>query len=214
VLNRNLIYLFAVLVSSCSSGNEELPYFPTPDFEPHFITADEADEKQIHEIGTYSFIDQDGTQFDRTSLNGKIHVAGFFFTGCASICPTMTANLMKVHDTFMETPEVELVSFTVTPWIDSVERLHDYATAHEIRSEKWHFLTGSTSDIYRVARRDYFAEEDLGFTKDSTDFLHTEHLILVDETGRIRGIYNGTLKLEINQLIEDIEQLLPKAKLD
>ncbi len=201
-------------MASCSSGNEELPYFHTPDFEPHFISQDEADEKQIHEIGAYVFVDQNGKRFDRTSLIGKIHVAGFFFTGCASICPTMTANLMKVHNTFMETPEVELVSFTVTPWIDSVERLHDYATAHEIRSEKWHFLTGSTSDIYRVARQDYFAEEDLGFTKDSTDFLHTEHLILVDETGRIRGIYNGTLTLEINQLIEDIEQLLPKAKLD
>ncbi|MFX4827895.1 hypothetical protein ABTB65_19375, partial [Acinetobacter baumannii] len=61
------------------------------------------------------------------------------------------------------------------------------------------------------ARKSYFAEEDLGFTKDSTEFLHTEHTMLVDRNGRIRGIYNGTLQLEIEQLIKDI-QLLKKEE--
>ncbi|MFX5752338.1 hypothetical protein ABTE32_23240, partial [Acinetobacter baumannii] len=60
-------------------------------------------------------------------------------------------------------------------------------------------------------RKSYFAEEDLGFTKDSTEFLHTEHTMLVDRYGRIRGIYNGTLQLEMEQLIKDI-QLLKKEE--
>lgn len=51
------------------------------------------------------------------------------------------------------------------------------------------------------------AEVDLGFTKDSTDFLHTEHILLVDRLKKIRGIYNGTLQLEIEQLIKDIKEL-------
>jgi protein SCO1 len=58
-----------------------------------------------------------------------------------------------------------------------------------------------------LARQSYFAEEDLGFTKDSTEFLHTEHCILVDRQQRIRGIYNGTLALDMEQLVKDIELL-------
>ena len=61
--------------------------------------------------------------------------------------------------------------------------------------------------IYDLARKSYFAEKDIGFTKDSTDFLHTEHFLLVDKTLRIRGIYNGTLSLEMQHLIEDIKLL-------
>jgi len=59
-----------------------------------------------------------------------------------------------------------------------------------------------------LARQAYFAEEDLGFTKDSTEFLHTEHVLLVDKARRIRGIYNGTLELETQQMIADIRTLL------
>jgi protein SCO1 len=66
---------------------------------------------------------------------------------------------------------------------------------------------GYKADIYAMARTSYFAEEDLGFTKDSTEFLHTEHVLLVDKNQHIRGIYNGTLQLEMEQLIKDIFSL-------
>ncbi len=71
-------------------------------------------------------------------------------------------------------------------------------------------LSGKTEEIYELARKSYFAEKELGFTKDSTDFLHTEHVLLVDRTKRIRGIYNATLKLDMKQLKEDISNLLDK----
>ena len=79
--------------------------------------------------------------------------------------------------------------------------------ANNIQNKNWHFLTGLKSDIYTLARQSYFAEEDLGFTKDSTEFLHTEHFILIDKHKRIRGIYNGTLPLEMERLIDDIVTL-------
>lgn len=43
---------------------------------------------------------------------------------------------------------------------------------------------------------------------DSSDFLHIEHLILVDKTFKIRGIYNSTLSLEIKNLSSNIDLLL------
>jgi protein SCO1/2 len=140
-------------------------------------------------------------------VENKIHIASFIFTRCESICPVMTKHLKLLQDEFKNKNEVVILSYSVTPWIDSVARLKEYADANEITSPNWHLLTGSKSEIYTLARQSYFAEEDLGFTKDSTEFLHTEHILLVDKTKRIRGIYNGTLQLEIEQLIRDINLL-------
>lgn len=109
---------------------------------------------------------------------------------------------------FRDSPDVVLLSYSVTPWVDNVERLREFAAKNQITASNWHLLTGGTSQIYSLARKSYFAEEDLGFTKDSTQFLHTEHVLLIDTSKRIRGVYNGTLELEAEQLIRDIRQLL------
>ena len=55
-----------------------------------------------------------------------------------------------------------------------------------------------------MARKSYFAEEELGLNKSSNEFLHTEMVFLIDKNSHIRGVYNGTIKLEIKRLLEDI----------
>ena len=101
-----------------------------------------------------------------------------------------------------------MLSFSVTPWMDSIPALRSFAESYSIEAKNWHLLTGEKSEIYRLARRSYFAEKDLGFTKDSTEFLHTEHVVLVDPQLRLRGVYNATLKQDILQLQRDVAQLL------
>jgi protein SCO1/2 len=109
---------------------------------------------------------------------------------------------------FGQNPEVEMVFFSVRPWLDSVRVLKKYAVKNNIKSKQWHLLTGDKNAIYTLARKSYFAEEYLGFSKDNSQFLHTEHVVLVDKTLRIRGIYNGSLGLEMEQLVKDIKLLL------
>jgi protein SCO1/2 len=145
-------------------------------------------------------------------IEGKIHVANFIFTSCGSICPVMTSHLKLLQQAFENNSNVVLLSYSVTPWIDSVPRLQQYAISNDIHSKNWHLLTGSKSIIYTLARTSYFAEEDLGFTKDSTQFLHTEHIILVDKNKRIRGVYNGTLQLETEQMVKDIQMLMEEKE--
>ena len=58
--------------------------------------------------------------------------------------------------------------------------------------------------LYDLARKSYFAEEELGLNKSSNEFLHTEMVFLIDKNSHIRGVYNGTIKLEIKRLLEDI----------
>ena len=189
---------------SCN-GPDQLPYYNSPDFSPVFIKNSALLEKTItHKIEDFSFTDNNGNSFGSKDLRGKIHVANFIFTSCTHICPKMTTNMVEVEKKFQNNPNVNLVSFTVTPWLDSPEVLNRYKKEFTLNSDNWHFLTGDKNKIYSLARKSYFAEEEIGFTKDSTDFLHTEHFLLVDQGFRIRGIYNGTLGLEMEQLIKDI----------
>jgi protein SCO1/2 len=124
----------------------------------------------------------------------------------------MTANLKPLCQRLLSSKQVQFVSFSVTPWEDSVPVLKQYEKENKINGEKWHLLTGGTGAIYTLARQSFFAEEDAGYTKDSTEFLHTEHVMLVDSDLHLRGVYNGTLALEMDRLKEDIEKLTAEQK--
>jgi protein SCO1/2 len=185
-----------------------LPYYNEPDFTPLFIKNKQAVHDSItHTIGDFSFLNQDSTLVTQQQIENKIHVANFIFTTCGSICPVMTKNMKIVNDTLANDPNIVFLSYSVTPWIDKPYKLKKYMARNEIVNTNWQFLTGNKADIYKLARQSYFAEEDIGFSKDSTEFLHTEHFILVDKSKRIRGIYNGTLALEMQQLVDDIKTL-------
>lgn len=195
---------------SCKEKRVELklPYYNTAEFSPIFINdIDSVPIKIDHTIGVFNLKDQHNISITEKAVEGKIHIANFFFTGCGSICPGMMNKMRKVNSVFADANDVVFLSFSVTPWRDDVNRLNEYATLNQIIANNWHLLTGTRNEIYDLARRSYFAEEQLGFSKDSTDFLHTEHVLLVDKTGRIRGIYNGTLEMDMDQLREDIFQL-------
>jgi protein SCO1/2 len=214
---RIVFLLFSsLLLVSCLNKNEEaiaLPYYKEPDFTPIFITdSSEVASKIKHIISDFSFLNQDSTMISQKNIEGKIHIANFIFTSCGSICPKMTTNLKIVNDSLKNQTDIVLLSYSVTPWIDTPTVLKNYKAKNEITNPNWHFLTGSKNDIYKLARKSYFAEEDIGFSKDSTEFLHTEHFILVDKTKRIRGIYNGTLELEMQQMLDDIKTLENKNK--
>ena len=46
-----------------------------------------------------------------------------------------------------------------------------------------------------------------GLYQSSMQFLHTKRMLLINKSKRIRGTYNKTLKLYIEQMIRDIDIL-------
>ena len=198
-----------VCLVGCSSDATQIPYYNTPDFTPTFLSENQELKNAItHQISDFSFVNQYKQIITNKEIEGKVHVANFMFTSCTSICPDMTGNMKLVEEAFFNDERVAVLSYSVTPWIDTPDKLLDYVKFNDIKTNNWHFLTGSKNDIYSLARESYFAEESIGFSKDSTDFLHTEYFILVDKNKRIRGVYNGTLMLESKQVVEDIKILL------
>ncbi|MBO6516460.1 MAG: SCO family protein [Bacteroidia bacterium] len=188
---------------SCTTKEVRVPYYHTPDLSPTW-SLDGGDT--VHTIESFSFTNQEGKPFGSANLTNSIYVANFFFTSCPSICPKMTSNLTTVATYYEDVEEVKLISFSVTPDIDSVPRLKAYHEGKGL-SANWNLLTGNQSDIYRVSRQSFFVEEEIGFNRDSSDFLHTERCILVDQNHQIRGVYNATIALDMDRLVEDIEIL-------
>lgn len=202
----NSIWIFVIVCSGCQQKSS-LPYYHTANFTPYWEGESKFSKDTLHTIASFEFTNQDGNVVTGSNYKNKIYVADFFFTICPGICPKLTSNLKKVAEAFKENPDVMFLSYSVTPDIDSVAQLKKYAREHDLPSS-WNLVTGDKEEIYTLARQSYFAEREIGFQNSTQEFLHTEHFILVDQDGHIRGIYNGTLELEAGRLIDDIQLLL------
>ncbi len=197
-----------ILFTGCRQQfSDALPFYNNPDFTPEWIERDSPLYDSIHTIPSFSFIDQNGEGVTEKMVKGKIYVANFMFTSCVSICPVMTDNMKILQTYFMNDAEVILLSHSVLPMVDSVSVLKKYAKRKGVVSSKWHLLTGNRDSIYSIAKRQYYAGDSIGFYGNQRDFLHTENFILVDKQRRIRGVYNGTVKFEMERIMEDIETL-------
>jgi protein SCO1/2 len=208
------ILLFSFLVLSCTTNNQQLqeintanetlPYFNTPDWTPEWIDKTDSQYQQIHRIPQFKFKNQEGEMISNKTVEGKIYIANFFFTSCRGICPKMTSNMYLLQEAFKLDTTILFLSHSVTPESDSVSILKKYAIENKVNSKQWHLLTGPTKEIYDLAKKQYFAGDTIGYYQTGNEFLHTENFILVDQKQRIRGVYNGTLLIEIDRIKEDI----------
>jgi len=209
IKNSGIILL--ALCAACSHKKQEplsLPFINKPDFTPEWINKKDPAYSTIHTIPAFSFADQDGNTVTEKTVEGKIYVADFFFTRCGSICPKMTSNMAVLQEKYKNNNNVLLLSHSVTPAMDSVPVLKRYAVQKGVISGKWFLLTGKEEDIYSLAKKQYYAGDTVGYYQTGNEFLHTENFILLDKHRRIRGVYNGTLLLEIERLEDDINELL------
>jgi protein SCO1/2 len=165
-------------------------------------------EDGVHRIPEFSFTDQDGKTFNQEALKGKVYVTDFFFTRCPDICLSMTSELLRVHDKFKERQDFMIVSHTVDPEHDTTTVLKEYAQKNGIDTQKgWTFLTGDKQKIYDLAACGYFIAAKPAEPQ-KINFIHSDKLVLVDKSGRIRGYYSGTNREDVDRLITEAFILL------
>lgn len=157
-------------------------------------------------IPDFTFINQNGNTVSNADFEGKIYVVDFFFTHCPTICPKVTAQMLRVHDRFKDSTRVLLLSHTIDPKRDTVGRLKDYAEKLDVSAAKWHFVTGEKDAIYGIADN-YFsiAQED---PTAPGGFDHSGRLILVDKKRHVRSFCDGTDAKDVDRFMKDIEVLL------
>lgn len=188
-----------------------LPIYNPADVNPELVDTTVQHITIDHTIDNFSFTNQNGKIITQKDYEGKIYVADFFFTTCKTICPKMTNNMAWLQEQIKNNPKVMLLSHSVTPEIDSVSVLKEYAKSKGVLDAKWNLVTGNKKDIYYIARKSYLVVK-TGKPEELYDMVHTENFVLVDTKKRVRGFYDGTnldgptepgIK-NVKQLLEDI----------
>ncbi|MEJ7610283.1 MAG: SCO family protein [Ferruginibacter sp.] len=188
-------------------------------------------------VPAFNFTNQDGKSITQNDTDDKVYVANYFFTTCKGICPKMNANMRLVYDAYKNENDFMILSHTCMPETDSIPLMKKYEremvgnmlvrnedgshSLSNLRSDRdapnknWHFVTGSKTDLYNMARVGYIIDNGKpDSTQNISDqFIHTQFFALVDRYRRVRGIYDGLKRDEVEKLIKDIKDLL-KEKVD
>ena len=199
----------AFVVSSFYYVNKPIETLPI--YSPSMVSKELVEEniqfiKKYHKIKDFSMKNQNGETITQEFYNDKIYVADFFFTTCPTICPIMTENMGYIQEKIKNDSDVLLLSFSVTPEIDTVEQLKKYSLEKNVIDSKWNLVTGNKKDIYNLARTSYLVAKTNG-DGGKYDMIHTENFVLVDKEKRIRGFYDGTNSKEMDQLLNRIKIL-------
>lgn len=163
----------------------------------------------LNTVQPFQFMRQDSSMVSQKDIRNRVYVAEYFFTTCKGICPKMNKNMKAIYEQYGNNPNFLVLSHTVNPETDSLPILKRYADSLGAKVDNWWFLTGSKEDLYRSARESYLLDDPKNSSKNIDDqFLHTQFFALVDRQGRVRGIYDGIKKDEVETLLHDIDELI------
>ncbi|WP_432352397.1 SCO family protein [Sporosarcina sp. A2] len=178
----SIMILLLVLLSSCSSS-------PPPG----------------RDISTFTFKDQQGEPFGYKQLEDTVWIADFIFTNCETVCPPMTSEMASLQEEFKKNKlDVEFVSFTADPDVDTPEILKTYATQYTDDQTNWHFLSGySAQEITEFARENF--QSIIQKPKTSDQVIHGTNFYLVAKNGKLVSEFNYVDEDYVHDLLETVK---------
>jgi len=180
-------------------------------------------------VPDFSLIERSGRKMGRSDLAGRVWITNFIYTHCPDTCPLQTAQMAKLQADFAEEKALRLVSITVDPERDTVLVLSQYAKRYGADPERWLFLTGEKSTIYRLALEGFrlsVVDPAEGVKswffgpitvlahhgETGKQFIHSSRFVLVDRQARIRGYYQSAEEDALQRLRRDVRILLRGEK--
>lgn len=201
ICNSAALFLL-LLFSNCTSKETKLPYLGNPILK--------GTDTIFPKIAEFKFTNQDHAIVTNKTFENKIYIADFIFLSCPTICPKMTSEMKSVYEIYKDNSQVAFLSHTIDPENDTLEKLKLYGQSMKLNSN-WHFVTGNKEDILEIAEKSYFTTA-YSDANEPGGFVHGGGLLLVDDKGHIRGVYDGTNSTETKRLIADVKILLKELK--
>jgi protein SCO1/2 len=201
------LLLPVVLAISCSSPSEKTSETAElPILGERYV--DDNQDTVYHSIADFAFVNQVGDTIRKEDMAGKIYVADFFFTTCPTICPVMKKEMLRVYEQFKGDPNFRILSHSIDPSHDTQAVLKDYAEKLGVPdAATWNFLTGDQEKIFEIGQTSYLTTT-MADDMEPGGFFHSGAFLLVDQQGRIRGVYDGTKTDQVDRLLADIPKLL------
>ncbi|MGR3764471.1 SCO family protein [Rossellomorea sp. NS-SX7] len=164
-------------------------------------------EKNIeYQMEPFTFTDQNGEEFGSNDLKGKVWIADFIFTSCETVCPPMTASMASLQKEMKKKGiEVEFVSFSSDPEIDTPEKLKSFKEKFDGDEDNWHLLTGYTqTEIETFAREEF--QTLIQKPQSSNQVIHSTSFYVIDQNGSIINSF-GFQRSHFDEIIRQIEKL-------
>jgi len=127
--------------------------------------------------------ERSGKIFRSADMEGKVWVTTFFFSTCPGPCARLNARIKYMHDQ-EDLQGVTWVSITVDPKTDTLEVLQEYADKFSADPTRWLFCRGDLKYIKRIGK-DIMK---LPVTWQG----HNESAVVIDQKGKVRGMYDVT----------------------
>ncbi|MFO1444733.1 SCO family protein [Bacillus sp. Bva_UNVM-123] len=159
-------------------------------------------------IQDFTFMNQENKSFGLSDLKGKVWVADFIFTNCEDVCMPMTANMVKLQEMVKKEKikNIEFVSFSVDPTVDTPEVLTDYGNQYHADMSNWRFLTGyKQEEIENFAMKNFKTLVKKPKTGDQV--IHQTYFYLVNQEGKIMKFYPGLADIPFDEIMKDIKTL-------
>jgi len=138
------------------------------------------------------YINQVGATIDQSDIEGQIVVADFIFTHCPSICIPMAGHMKRVQNAYEKEKDLRILSFSIDPDRDTIERLKWYGDKIGAKEKNWWFLRAEMPLILKTSKEfKVFQGED---ENAPGGFDHQSWFVLIDKDGHWRQ----TLKMLIN----------------
>jgi len=208
-MKDSLLFLLlpVVLAISCGAPSEKVSETAElPILGERYV--DDNQDTVYHSIADFAFVNQVGDTIRKEDMVGKIYLAAFFFTTCPTICPVMKKEMLRVYEQFKGDPNFRILSHSIDPSHDTQAVLKDYAEKLGVPdAATWNFLTGDQEKIFEIGQTSYLTTT-MADDMEPGGFLHSGAFLLVDQQGRIRGVYDGTKTDQVDRLLADIPKLL------
>ncbi|MFC4560062.1 SCO family protein [Virgibacillus kekensis] len=170
-------------------------------------------DKLDWKVKDFEATDQDGEKVSLADLKGEVWIADFVFTSCNTVCPPMTANMVKLQDKIEEADvPVQIVSFTVDPERDTPDVRKEFITTRGGDLSNWSFLGGYSFDYVREISETSFKSSAMKPPEGTDQFTHGTSFYLVDQEGTVVKKYSGFKNVPYDKIVEHAKILNSKGQ--
>ncbi|RWZ52343.1 redoxin domain-containing protein [Halobacillus fulvus] len=161
------------------------------------------------EVGNLQATTSEGESFAVEDMEGKVWLADFIFTSCDTVCPPMTRNMTLLQEQLKEEElDVEIVSFSVDPTVDTPEKLKEFGDKYGVDYSNWHFVTEYTQEEIEAFAQDSFKAL-VQKTEGNDQVVHVNSFFLVGPDGTVLKKYRGDTDVPYDQIVEDVKTVTP-----
>lgn len=175
---------------------------------PMIKNPDGSPDSVYHKVGPFSFQNQAGNSITSDSIEGKVVIAGLFFTAGPTLSPKTARSFVRLQEEFSDDPGVRLMMISVNPEKDSVPVLADFGKAYMAIPGKWDLVTGPAKEVEDFVHDQLFLQLFKG-KGGEMGYNYSTNLRIIDQEGELRGSwdYEGAEVNAMDTLIAHVRLL-------